>query len=136
MEQYPVPQFIESEGKIISFLTFRQFFTLVIGGAVCLGFYYLLPFFLFLTLSIFVGILVMVVAFLKVDNVSAMTIIFNFLTFSMGSKNYVWKKKSIMMKNPLMGPAAVTKPQMPLQESKLSSTKKMVEYRKKTNAGK
>ncbi|MBX4200711.1 PrgI family protein [Candidatus Parcubacteria bacterium] len=132
MEQYPIPQFIESEGKIISFLTFRQFFTLVIGGGACVGFFYLLPFFLFLILSAIVAILVLAIAFLKVDNVSVMTILINYLTFSIGSKNYVWKKKSVAMKNPLMGPVPAVKGPHE-QDSKLKNAKKMVEYRKKSD---
>ena len=34
--QYPVPQFIEVEDKIIGPLTLRQFLTLIAGGVVCL----------------------------------------------------------------------------------------------------
>ncbi len=131
MEQYPIPQFIESEGKIISFLTFRQFFVLVIGAGMCLGFFYLLPFFLFMILSIIVALLVLAIAFLKVDNVSMITIFFNFLTFSLASKNYVWKKKNVAMKNPLMGPVKSVSA-APAEQSHLNNAKKMVEYRKKT----
>ncbi|MSU54883.1 MAG: PrgI family protein, partial [Candidatus Staskawiczbacteria bacterium] len=80
--QYPIPQFIEAEGKIISFLTFRQFFWLVGGGGVCIGFYYLLPFFLFVILSLLVAIFVALVGFVKVNDMPVTTLIMNFLMFS------------------------------------------------------
>ena len=47
MEQYPVPQFIEQEGKIAFFLSFRQFFYLAGAGAICFILYYTLPPFIF-----------------------------------------------------------------------------------------
>jgi len=134
MPQYPVPQFIESEGKIINFLTFRQFFILVGGGAFCLAFYYIFPFTLFMILSIFVAILVVLIGFVKIDNESVVTLAMQALLFSTRSKNYVWKKKEAaypfrVRKNPhgniqeLTGtePSATT----------LGNAKKMVEYRKK-----
>ena len=43
MEQYPIPQFIEQESKIASFISFRQFFYLVGAGVICFFLYFLLP---------------------------------------------------------------------------------------------
>ncbi len=133
MEQYPIPQFIEAEGKIISFLTFRQFFVLVGGGAVCVGLFFLFPFYVFLPIAILVGAIVMGVAFLKVDGVSITTIVLNFVTFSVASKNYTWQKKEYPypfgVKNPTGSSAAMGAYQA--QENKLKHTKAMVELRKK-----
>lgn len=133
MEQYPIPQFIEAEGKIISFLTFRQFFILVGGGAICLGLYYVLPFYFFVTSFIFIAVIAGVVAFLKVDDMSVVTILLNFVKFSMGSKNYVWKKKEYPypfgIKNAVKSSQSIGTYQS--EESKLRSTKTMVELRKK-----
>ncbi len=128
MAQYPIPQFIEAEGKIISFLTFRQFFILVGGGAICALFYYTLPFFIFATGSIFVAIITAAVAVLKVDNDSIVTVVRNALGYFIASKNYIWKKKEApypLKNNPshqLAKPAAL---------SKLKETKGIVEYRKR-----
>src|SRR5687768_8500199 len=93
MSQYPIPQFIEEEGKIIFFLTFRQFFMLVGAGAICIVLYFLLPFPFFVFCSIIVGVLVFAIAFLKINNESILKILFNFFTFSTGAKNYIWDKK-------------------------------------------
>ena len=129
MAQYPIPQFIEAEGKIISFLTFRQFFWLVGGGGACLAFYYTLPFFLFVILSLLVAGFIALVAFVKIDTVPVTTIFLNFLTFSAKSKNYVWKKKKLEY------PFETKNMQEPgtreIGPSKIQNVKQIVEYRKK-----
>jgi len=129
MAQYPIPQFIEAEGKIISFLTFHQFFWLVGGLAVCILFYYILPFFLFVFLSLLVVLFIVLVAFVKVDNMSVMTLFLNYIMFSTKSKDYVWKKKqsSYPFKTKNTINASTANP----ADSKLNNVKGMVEYRKK-----
>ena|SRR3989344_6435619 len=95
MEQYPVPQFIESEGKITYFLTFKQFFLLVGGGFACLLLYYILPFWVFIFCAIVIIISILAIAFVKIDNASILTILLNLIGYSVGTKSYVWKKKEI-----------------------------------------
>lgn len=92
MGQYPVPQFIEEEGKIVFFLTFRQFFWLIGGGVVCFVLYLISPFWLFLASSIFTAILVLIIAFVKINNVSVLRALFDYFRFLAGKKNYIWKK--------------------------------------------
>jgi len=92
MPQYPIPQFIEEEGKIVFFLTFRQFFFLVGGGAVCLVIYYIFPFWVFLMLSIPTMLIVAVLAFVKVQNETIISLFMHFLGYSLGTKNFIWKK--------------------------------------------
>ncbi len=135
MNQYPIPQFIEEEAKIIFFLTFRQFFFLVGGGAICTFLYFVLPFSLFVAGSIVVGLLILGMAFLKINNEPVLKALFHFITFSAGTKNYIWDKKESLypFKNK---PQYEIKniPDAPIggiiKESKLSSIKKMVETRK------
>jgi len=95
MAQYPIPQYIEAEGKIINFLTFRQFFILIGGGAVCVVLYNILPFSFFVVVAVIVIALTALLAFVKVNNVSIITIFLQFLGFLSVPKNYVWKKKEI-----------------------------------------
>ncbi len=129
MAQYPIPQFIEAEGKIISFLTFRQFFWIVGGLAVGILSYYTLPFFLFIIIAALTVAFIILVAFIKIDNMSPVTLFMNYLLFSTKSKNYVWKKKQVpypfATKNTL--PGSAVKP----EDSKLHAAKGMIEYRKK-----
>jgi hypothetical protein len=129
MGQYPIPQFIEEEGRIIFFLTFRQFFILIGGGVACLLLYFFLPFYLFVAGSILIGLLVAIIAFLKINNESVFKVLFDFLTFSAGTKRYTWDKKETMypfrIKQQKQGSATTS-----IQESKLSSIKKLVETKK------
>lgn len=93
MPQYPVPQFIEEEGKIIFFLTFRQFFLLVGGGVICFLMFTFLPFWVFVVGSIFVVFIVVIIAFVKINGISVVRILLNYLGFLTQDKDYVWKKK-------------------------------------------
>ncbi len=132
--QYPTPQFIEEEGKIIFFLTFRQFFLLVGGGAVCLFLYFVLPFFFFAICSIFIMGLVAIIAFLKINNQTIVKILLNFIGFATGPKTYTWKKEE----SPYPFKVATSPEVKNIQEpptpipttSRLSEIKKMVETKK------
>ena len=93
MPQYPVPQFIEEEGKIVFFLTFRQFFLIVGGGVVCFLLFYILPFYFFIAGSLFVMALVAIIAFVKINGISVVRITLNYLGFLTQSKDYMWRKK-------------------------------------------
>ena len=142
MEQYPIPQFIEKEGKIIFFLTFRQFFLFIGGGLVCIAFYYLLPFILFVIFSILIIILVAIVAFLKIDNESVVKVLLNFIMYSTRSKNYTWKKKESPYPfkiEPLGGKEeliveqktqSIEKPFVNPKAGRLQDIKKMIEIKK------
>jgi hypothetical protein len=136
MAQYPVPQFIEAEGKIISFLTFRQFFILVGGGAVCFFLYYTLPFYFFAVSSVIIGLFAMAIAFLKINDTSIVTIFLNFLSFSTKSKNYTWEKKDvlhpiIMKRNHAIKGVQQKTTALESEASKLKNLTKILELRKK-----
>lgn len=135
MAQYPIPQFIEAEGKIIPFLTFRQFFILVGGGAACLALYYILPFSLFIVFAIFIGILVAIIAFIKIDNASVISIFFDFIKFTNQAKNYVWKKQEsqypFKIKKHYQAKGGQEFNAQEAQANKLKEIKKLVELRKR-----
>jgi len=134
MPQYPTPQFIEEEGKIIFFLTFRQFFLLVGGGAVCTFCFFFLPFWLAAIISVIVTGVVAIIAFVKINNQSVIKILFNFIGFTTGPKNYTWKKEE--SSSPLQattGPEVkkIEEPIAPVpQPSRLNEIKKIVETKK------
>lgn len=93
MEQYPIPQFIEQEGKIAFFISFRQFFYLIGAGVLCFFLFYLLPFFLFAIFSIIIFVVSLVLAFGKINGMPILDIILSSFGFLAGSKNYIWQKK-------------------------------------------
>lgn len=89
-----MPQFIETEIKIIGPFTLKQFLW-VAAGAV----------FLFLDFSVFKGIIAIVLAipiagiagafaFLKIDNMPLINYFTNMLSFSFGSKKYLYRDET------------------------------------------
>src|SRR3989344_6041232 len=93
MERYPIPQFIEQEGKIAFFISFRQFFYLVGAGVVCFILYYILPFSIFIVLSVAIFGGAAVLAFITINGVPILNMILGSIGFAIGGKNYTWKKK-------------------------------------------
>jgi len=93
MEQYPIPQFIDQEGKIAFFISFRQFFYLVGAGVICFLLYFVLPFYFFVIAAIIVFAIAGGLAFITINGAPVINILLNSVGFAAGSKNYVWQKK-------------------------------------------
>jgi hypothetical protein len=92
--RFQLPQFIETEIKIIGPFTLKQFMW-VAAGAV----------FIFLDFSLFTGIIAIVIAipilgiagafaFLKINDMPLINYVANMLSFSFGSKKYLYKDES------------------------------------------
>ena len=135
MEQYPIPQFIEAEGKIAFFISFRQFFYLVGAGVICFILYYALPFFLFIIASFLIGAVSVVLAFVQVNGVPIINMILASIGFMTGGKNYTWKKKESLYPFKPIKRAQIKKieqgPVLKIQQSQLKKTKTEVELRTK-----
>lgn len=140
MPEYSVPQFIEDEAKIIFFLTFRQFFIIVGGGVLCFVSYLILPTSIFFMAALLIIALVGIIAFVKIDGDSVVKIAMHFIGFSMGSKNYTWKKGSSESQNqssaemqnyeqPNFKPQTYVKKQDDNAVGKLHSAKKNIELK-------
>lgn len=88
--RFQMPQFIETEIKIIGPFTLKQFLWVAAGGV-----------FLFLDFSIFTGIIAIILAipivgiagafaFLRIDDMPLINYFANMLSFSFGSKKYLY----------------------------------------------
>lgn len=88
--KFQLPQFIETEIKIIGPFTLKQFLWVAVGAV-----------FLFLDFSVFTGIFAIILAvpivmvagafaFLKIDDMPLINYIANMLSFSLGAKKYVY----------------------------------------------
>jgi hypothetical protein len=93
VEQYPIPQFIEAEGKIAFFISFRQFFYLVGAGVACFFIYWVLPTAIFYLAAAIIFIAAIILAFVQINGMPILDIILSSIGFSFGGKNYTWKKK-------------------------------------------
>lgn len=93
MAQYQVPQFIEVEDKIFGPLTLRQFIWLAGGGSICLIFFTLLPFYLFVACSIPVMVFSAGLAFYKVNGRPLIVAVEHAFSYVVGYKLYLWKQR-------------------------------------------
>ena len=135
MEQYPIPQFIEQEGKIAFFISFRQFFYLVGAGVICFILYYILPFFLFILASLAIGGSAVALAFVTINGVPIVNMLLASIGFMAGGKNYTWKKKESLYPFKPIKRAHIKKieqgPILQAQQSHLKKTKTEVELKTK-----
>jgi len=135
MEQYPVPQFIEQEGKIAFFLSFRQFFYLIGAGVICFILYYTLPFFLFVVVGGAVVLASIALSFVIVNGVPLLTLLLGAIGFAAGGKDYTWKKKESPYPFKTVKRAVIKKidqgPVLKAQESQLRKTRTAVELKTK-----
>ena len=94
MTDFTVPKFIEHKAKIVGPLTLPQ--ALYLGGAaaLCLFFYFILPFFLFIMASLITIAAGVSLALGKVGGVSLPQMVKNFLIFSVSPKIYLWERKT------------------------------------------
>jgi hypothetical protein len=135
MEQYPIPQFIEQESKIAFFISFRQFFYLVGAGVVCFFLYWILPRILFFMVSIVIFIGTAILAFATINGTPIINTILGAIGFSMGGKDYTWKKKESPYPFKPIVRTQIKKieqgPVLQAQTSQLKKTKTAVEMRTK-----
>jgi hypothetical protein len=96
MRQFSVPQFLQREPKIFGPFTFKQFLAVVaIGGAIMFGYFILWeksPL-LFLIFAIFVGGGGAFLTFGKIQGMGTIEFFGKLLSFSFGSKKYLWRKR-------------------------------------------
>lgn len=135
MEQYPIPQFIEAEGKIAFFISFRQFFYLVGAGLACFFLYWILPRFLFFVVAALLFTGAAILAFGTINGVPILNMILGAIGFSMGGKDYTWKKKESLYPFKPIKRTQIKKietgPVLQAQTSQLKRTKTAVELRTK-----
>ncbi len=91
--QYQVPQFIEVEDKIFGPLTLKQFIYVAGGGGLCLIFFTLLNFYIFLFLSVPVVILSLSLAFYKFNGRPLIVMLEHAFGYIWGTKLYLWKQR-------------------------------------------
>jgi len=94
MEQYPVPQFIDVEDKIIGPITTRQFVLLLIGGLIVFILYSILTFWAFvfgglIDIAIFTSL-----AFVKINGRPVHFFLLNFIQTIKRPKLRVWNKEA------------------------------------------
>lgn len=134
MQQVTVPQFLDVEDKIFGPVTIRQFIELMVGGMFVFIFYKTFDFSLFVTASILVIGLTLIVAFVRVNGQAFHLFLLNLISTLKNPKLKVWKKKLTMeelkmeMKTPVeTRPMVRTVPRKSVTVSKLSELSLIVD---------
>ena len=96
--QFTVPQFIEKKTKIVGPFTFEQFILVLTAGGFCLIIYFVLPFGLFLMITITLATAVLALSFVKIEGIPLPTILKNSFLFLTSPKIYLWHKKTFIPK--------------------------------------
>ncbi|MBI4992420.1 MAG: PrgI family protein [Candidatus Harrisonbacteria bacterium] len=110
---FQVPQFIETEDKIVGPLTIKQFLFLAVAGGISFALFFFLQFILWLIITLFLGIIAASFAFIKINGQSFTTIAFSALNFYLKPHFYLWQSKI----------ASEKIPQIKLPESGISPAK-------------
>lgn len=136
MEHYPIPQFIEEESKIAFFISFRQFFYLVGAGLICFILYYLIPIrAIFYVIAVLIFASAGILAFGTIGGTPILNWLLGLVGFSLGGKNYTWKKKEYPYPFKPIERTRIKKldqgPVLQAQTSQLKRTKTQIELRTK-----
>ena len=93
--EYPVPQFVEIESKVVGPLTLKQFIYLAGAAGVCTAAFLWLPFFLAFLVSILFGGFGGALAFYKVNGKSFASMVEAAVRYYIGSRVLVRKKTEL-----------------------------------------
>jgi len=89
--RFQVPQFIETEDKIVGPLTFKQFIYIAGAGGACVAIYFFLPLFIAVFLILPIAAFGIALAFLKINNRPFVYTVEAFLKYTIGGRLYIWK---------------------------------------------
>ncbi|KKR10454.1 MAG: hypothetical protein UT37_C0001G0009 [Parcubacteria group bacterium GW2011_GWA2_39_18] len=129
MAQYQVPQFIETEAKIIGPLTLKQFLWLAAAGAIIFILYFLIPIkWVWVLLAVFIAGLSLSLALIRVGGRSMFFLINNFFSFVFKPRFFLWTKETAK-KGPAQVQAGVSQAtqqavQASLQKIQIGGSKK------------
>ena len=90
--QFQVPQFIETEDKIIGPLTLKQFLYLAGAGAICFTLFFVLKMWLWIIITAFIGTLAAAVAFIQYNGRPLPVILVAAFGYFWKPRFYLWKK--------------------------------------------
>ncbi|MEK7496467.1 MAG: PrgI family protein [Patescibacteria group bacterium] len=93
MHQFTVPQFIDTEDKIIGPITTRQFVIITVGGLLIFLEYKTADFTLFLLEGIISAVIISAFAFLKVNGMPFHYFLLNLMQTLVRPKTRVWRKE-------------------------------------------
>ncbi|MEK7640893.1 MAG: PrgI family protein [Patescibacteria group bacterium] len=110
MSQFQVPQFIETEPKIVGPLTLKQFMYVGVAGLLSFFMFFTLRLELWLILTVIMGLIACAFAFLKYNGRP-------FEVFFMNAALYIWKPKLYLWQRKDAQPSMPGIPKMPRMQA-------------------
>jgi hypothetical protein len=100
MQQFTVPQFIDVESQIIGPITTRQFIILLVAAVIVAASYKLFDFSLFVLITIIVGLLAVLFAFVKVNGRPFHYFVLNIVQTTFRPRARVWNNRLKIAEEP------------------------------------
>ncbi|MCL5733687.1 MAG: PrgI family protein [Patescibacteria group bacterium] len=92
--QFQVPQFIETEDKIIGPLTLKQFLYVAAAAIIIFILHYMLNFFIWLVFSIIIAGAGLALAFVKINGQNFQKMAYFMFQFYWAPQNYLWQPEN------------------------------------------
>ncbi len=89
--QFQVPQFIETEDKIVGPFTLRQFIYIAIAGGFSFALYFTVETWLWFAISVFLAAIALSLAFIRISGRSFVHIVMSAFNFYWKPQIYVWQ---------------------------------------------
>ncbi|MFA5386476.1 MAG: PrgI family protein [Candidatus Paceibacterota bacterium] len=93
--QFQVPQFIETEDKIVGPLTIKQFLFFAAAGALCFALFFVLKFWLWIIIAMILIVAAMAFAFIKVNGQPLIKVVVSAINFFTNPRLYLWQREEI-----------------------------------------
>lgn len=91
--KFQVPQFIETETKLIGPFTLKQFLWLATGGALLFVLFLTLNFFVFIVVAVPIGGASAALAFVKINETPLVNYVLYGITYLLNPKQFFFKKE-------------------------------------------
>lgn len=88
--KYQLPQFIETEVKLVGPFTLRQFLWIAGGSAILFMSFMILPFFWFIVVAIIVAPVSLALAFIKIQGMPLINYVAIMLSYALNPKKYLF----------------------------------------------
>lgn len=102
MAQFQVPQFIETEAKIVGPLTLKQFIYLAIAGLLSFALFFSLRLEVWLVITLILGISSAALAFLKYNGRPFEVFVINAALYIWKPKLYLWQRSDAIAQMPTL----------------------------------
>lgn len=97
--RFQVPQFIETETKLVGPMTLKQFLWVGSGAMLLFLSYMILPLYAFIPISIVVAVVFGALAFVKIDSIPLFNYVIYALSYSINQRKYYFTKKEAGVKS-------------------------------------